>query len=87
MWWSDWHSKPVPPWVLLPCRKQRDGATLIEVNGDEIKNYNSFDYWLAIRFWKDYKTFGLPGGDFRKLTPQQKSLISLYNDLEKIGSK
>ena len=48
--------------------------------GDEIKEYNRTDYWLAIRFWKDYKKFGLKK-DWRELTPQQKNLIILFDDL------
>ena len=41
------------------------------------------DYWLAIKYWKDYKKFGIHT-DWRKMTPQQTGLIHLFDDLADI---
>jgi len=54
---------------------------MYEVKGGDIADFFTFEYLMAIRFWKEKEHFGL-SCDWRKLTVQQKKLIMLFDELK-----
>jgi hypothetical protein len=51
-----------------------------EVKVHEIVGYLSDEFFLALRFWKRYKRFGIPG-DWRDLKVAQIRVIELFDDI------
>lgn len=59
-----------------------NGDTAYEVTGSDIPGYFDVPFWLAVRFWKRYKHFGVPNSDWRRLTVQQMTVMTLFDRLD-----
>lgn len=65
-------------WRLLKGSKQ---DTPREIKLRDIPKYVTSEFFLALRFWKRYKRFGIPG-DWREMTPAQLDLLDLFDRLD-----
>lgn len=69
-------------WRLIPLlTPDEDGSKYVEVKCNDIPKLVDDQFFIALRFWKRYKRFSLPG-DWRSMTIAQLRVIELFDDLQ-----
>jgi hypothetical protein len=68
-------------WRLIPLLTPgEDGSSYCEVKCNDIPKMVDDKFFIALRFWKRYKRFSMPG-DWRDWTVAQLKVLELFDTL------